>query len=104
MSRLTTLVIGVFVVAVVALVARAWHESRLPATYSVMQFGTPDYGGGSGADHIAHGALGDGPAGAKGVRSVAELRGPRAGEPDFRATLAARRSTVHLPSGRRIDA
>jgi len=102
-GRLTAVTFGFLVAGAVALVARAWYDSRLPGTYSVMQFGTPDYGGGSAAGHVAHGVLGHLSARAEGAVSVADLRGPRAGKPDFRTTLTARRSTVRLGSGRSID-
>lgn len=72
----------------------AW-SSRLPAAYSVMDFGAPDYGGGSTVGHGAHQR-------APGARSVASLTGPRTGTPDYRITLTAAKATVRLRSGRSV--
>jgi FtsP/CotA-like multicopper oxidase with cupredoxin domain len=52
---------------------------------------------GGGADHAQHGEPG------RGV-SVADLHGPRDGVPDARFTLTARRATIELASGRKVDA
>ena len=71
---------------VVSYVAKAWYDSRLPATYNVMSLGHADYGGGPvPAGHAGH--EGHGPV-AGGV-SVADLRGP-GGAPDDRFRLTAR--------------
>ena len=80
--------------------ARAWHGSRLPSTYNVMELGVPDYGGAA-VVPVAHGA-GHSRAGEKQMVSVADLTEPR-GEPDFRTTLTARRTRVRLPSGKAIE-
>ena len=77
------------------LVSWAWWSSRLPGTYSVMDYGAPDYGGGSvpavGHEHL-HGRL-----------SVEQLRGP-SGKPDVRFRLVARKATIRLPSGHTMSA
>ena len=45
---------GALGVAALAWLGWAWYESRLPATYSVMDYAIPDDGGApAGADHIA---------------------------------------------------
>ena len=78
-----------------AIVGKAWWDSRLPGTYSVMDYGTHDYGGGSvPVSHDAHG----------GGTSVADLHGPRSEPPDARYTLQAREATIRLASGREVDA
>ena len=59
---------GLAAVAVVWLVW-AWWESRLPATYSVMDYAIPDDGGGPATDMGMAGHVHDG-------TSVADLRGP----------------------------
>jgi FtsP/CotA-like multicopper oxidase with cupredoxin domain len=87
---------GVLLVALVAWLAWLWNDSRLPATYNVMDYGTAEYGGGQvppgGHDHYISGGV-----------SVADLRGP-AGKPDERFTLVAERASIRLPSGRSVDA
>ena len=95
------LVLGSFLVVVCLLavgalgwIGKAWWDSRLPGTYSVMDYGTLDGGGGPApASHAAHG----------GGISVADLHGPT-GTPDTRFTLTAREATIRLSSGRQVDA
>jgi FtsP/CotA-like multicopper oxidase with cupredoxin domain len=88
--------IGAGVVAGLALAAwvgKAWWDSRLPSTYSAMEFGSTDYGGGPAHDHTGHGAI-----------SVDRLHGPRAGKPDYRITLVAQKADVELGRGRTTEA
>jgi FtsP/CotA-like multicopper oxidase with cupredoxin domain len=82
-------------VALTALVGKAWWDSRLPSSYSVMQYGQPDYGG---APPTATGHGGHG-----GPASVADLKGP-SGKPDFALTLTALEAKVRIEPGRLIDA
>jgi FtsP/CotA-like multicopper oxidase with cupredoxin domain len=96
LKRATAALGGVFLVALVAWLAWLWNESRLPATYSVMDYGVADYGGGQvppgGHDQHVSGGV-----------SVADLHGP-AGPPDERFTLVAKEASIRLPSGRTVDA
>jgi FtsP/CotA-like multicopper oxidase with cupredoxin domain len=62
----------------------------VPSTYSVMQMGYADYGGGPGHQH------------GTGV-SVADLTGPADGVPDVAVELAARQQSFRLGSGERVD-
>jgi FtsP/CotA-like multicopper oxidase with cupredoxin domain len=81
------------VVAVVALGALGWYwfSTLVPSTYSVMDMGYVDVGGGPahahGADH----------------RSVADLTGPADGEPDVAVDLAARAGSFELASGEQVQ-
>lgn len=78
----------------VAWIGKLWYDSRLPGTYSVMSYGSPDYGGGPVSHgHAAHG----------GGTSVADLHGPT-GKPGSTFTLRAREATIRLASGREVDA
>ena len=86
----------VLLVALLSVVGKAWWDSRLPGTYSVMDYGTHDFGGGSEPAGHDHG-------GAGGI-SVSDLRGPRSGAPDTRFELAARSAEIRLASGRRVQA
>ncbi len=97
MARKVAAFLGVaLLVVVLAVLAKAWYDSRLPGTYSVMAYGDADYGGGSiPVDHSTHGA---------GTVSVSDLHGPRAGRPDARFELTAKTGTVRLASGRLVDA
>ena len=85
---------GGLAVVAVFWVVWAWWESRLPATYSVMDYAIPDDGGGPAMDM-----------GMAGMHetSVTELRGP-AGVPTRRFTLTAEHAEVRLASGRTVDA
>ncbi|MGH8893994.1 MAG: multicopper oxidase family protein [Actinomycetes bacterium] len=75
-----------------------WYASLVPSTYSVMDMGYVDYGGGPGA---AHGGGHEGHA--TGGVSLATLTGPSDGTPDMTATLTARQGTVELASGETVD-
>ena len=80
-----------------ALIGKGWYDSRLPGTYSVMDYGTHDYGSGAEpVDHEGHGAV-------AGI-SVADLHGPNTGKPDARFELTARAADVRLASGHRVHA
>jgi FtsP/CotA-like multicopper oxidase with cupredoxin domain len=74
-------------------VGKAWWDSRLPSSYSAMEFGSTDYGGGPPHDHTGHGGV-----------SVEQLTGSGAGKPDYRITLVAQRAEVEVGSGKKIDA
>lgn len=82
-------------VAILAVVGKSWYDSRIPGTYSVMDYGRVDDGGGSSID--AHAAR-------QGSVSVAELRGPAKEAPDTRFELTAGQAKIRLSSGRTIDA
>src|SRR4029077_1958349 len=84
----------------VAWVVWAWWESRLPGTYSVMDYAIPDDGGGPATDMGMAGM-----AGMPGMHetSVTELHGP-AGAPQRRFTLTAAHTEVRLASGRTVEA
>ena len=98
-DRLAKIAAGIAIallVAVVAFLGKAWWDSRIPGTYSVMDYGTPDYGGGAELPLHEH----PGRAGT----SVAVLRGPQVAEPDRRFHLVAKEAMVQLASGRTVDA
>ena len=80
------------VVAVVALAAFGWYwsASLVPSTYSVMDMGRADFGGGPAHEH-------------GGGVSVAELTGPADGEPDVAVELSAREGSFALASGERVQ-
>ena len=95
-AKVVTVALVVLLVGVLAVVGKAWWDSRLPGTYSVMDYGTVDYGGGSEVGDRGHGSH------AGGV-SVAKLHGP-SDPPDARFNLTARHATIHLASGRAVEA
>jgi FtsP/CotA-like multicopper oxidase with cupredoxin domain len=116
--RRRRIAIGVaLAVAVLAPVAWLWWSSLLPGTYSIMEMGYADFGGGAGAsqstnghaDHTeglpssAHAAhLVEGPGGAAPV-SLDALTGPQAGTADVSATLIARSEMVRIENGRPVQ-
>ena len=88
----------VVLVGLLGFLAKAWYDSRIPGTYSVMSYGTHDFGGGSEvAVHEGHG-------GATPGTSVADLHGPETGKPDVRFELNAKSAEVRLTSGRVVHA
>ena len=89
-----------------------WNASRMPGTYSVMDMGYLDYGGGprptqdGSAGHGAGHGMSEmprGSGGAAGMVSVAELTTDPDRPADVRVDLVARQETVTLPSGRKLD-
>ena len=91
---------GVLVLAFALLVANMWWDSRLPSSYSAMEMGEPDFGGGAvPAGYPADGGHPDPDAGT----SLASLTGPT-GPPDAHFTLTARSAAIELPSGRTVKA
>jgi FtsP/CotA-like multicopper oxidase with cupredoxin domain len=94
---------GALTAALVA-IGFLWAQSRLPATYSVMDMGVADLGGGARTEsHAGHVHAGMTAPAQERATSVVELSGPRDRAPDVRATLVARQEPVTLPDGRRID-
>ena len=67
-----------------------WSTSLVPSTYSVMDMGQVDYGGGPAHEH-------------SGGISVADLTGPVEGRPDVAVALAARQQSFALASGERVQ-
>ncbi|HTJ35386.1 MAG TPA: multicopper oxidase family protein [Dactylosporangium sp.] len=67
----------------------AWQDSLMPGSYSIMDMGHPEYGGGPSHAGMHHGGA-----------SVAALTGPREGPADVSVTLVARAERITLPDGR----
>src|SRR5262245_60418409 len=94
-GRIAASVGVVVLVGLLAVIGKSWWDSRIPGTYSVMSYGTHEYGGGPvPPDHEGH---------REGETSVADLHGPP-GTPDRRFELTARAADVHLSSGRVVHA
>ena len=93
--RAVIAVVVLTAVVAVGWIGLMWWDSRLPGTYSVMDFGEVEYG--SGTEHAHQPEPGEGV-------SVADLRGPSEGAPDARFTLTAQRATIELASGRPVEA
>ena len=88
---------------IVAAAGWFWFASLVPATYSVMEMGSADYGGGPA---VAHGEHSGDPSSARhgaAAVSVADLRGPVVGEPDMTATLRASKRDFRLASGEPVS-
>jgi FtsP/CotA-like multicopper oxidase with cupredoxin domain len=102
-DRLRILLACLATLAVVAPLAYLWQQSRMPSTYSVMDMGYLDYGGGPhpGA-HAGHGAMA-GMAAMHGGTSVRDLTVGTDRRADRVVDLVARKGTVHLASGRTVE-
>ena len=85
---------GIVGAAALAWLGWAWYESRLPDTYSAMDYAIPDTGGKPLVGMAGHDHMGT---------SVADLDGPR-GEPQRTFTLTATTARVRLASGRTVSA
>jgi FtsP/CotA-like multicopper oxidase with cupredoxin domain len=91
-ARLTTLLTTLVMLvgfAFLGFLGWQWWQSRLPATYDVMDYGVVDRGGGTPVSHNHF--------------SVGDTGGPT-GKPDVRITLTARKAKVRLASGTEVDA
>jgi FtsP/CotA-like multicopper oxidase with cupredoxin domain len=69
-----------------------WQQSLMPSTYSVMDMGYLDYGGGPKSAHAHHGGT-----------SVKDLVADTQREPDVSVDLVARQGKVRLASEREIE-
>ena len=100
-DRVRVLVAVVVTLAIVVPLGWMWWDSRLPSSYSVMDMGYPDYGGGArpaaAHEHMA------GMEHASGGTSVTALDTPGGREPDVVVDLTARQGKVRLADGRTID-
>jgi FtsP/CotA-like multicopper oxidase with cupredoxin domain len=74
-----------------------WQDSRLPGTYSVMDMGHVDLGGGPSLVQLASGHHDH------GDTSVADLTGPRDAAPDVAVTLAVDEGRFRLATGEEVD-
>jgi len=79
--------------AILGPLAFLWWTSRIPDTYSAMEMGYVDLGGGPGATEHADMAH------APDAVDLSTLTGPRTGEPDVATTLTARRDDVAIVDG-----
>jgi FtsP/CotA-like multicopper oxidase with cupredoxin domain len=103
-SRLRVLVACLATLAIVVPLAWMWQASRMPSTYSVMDMGYADYGGGPRASmghghgmHDAGTAMGGGPV------SVADLTVDPDLPADVTVDLVAEKRRFTLDSGREVD-
>jgi FtsP/CotA-like multicopper oxidase with cupredoxin domain len=84
---------------IVGPLAWMWWGSRLPSTYTVMDMGVPEYGGGPSMSHDMHMSGMSMP----GDVSVARLDTPKDRKADVVVDLTARQGTVKLASGKKIE-
>ena len=92
-ERRRLLIALVATVAVLGPLAYFWQASLLPGTYSVMDMGYADYGGGP-ETMTNHDLMG---------RSVADLVADPSREADVRVTLTVRKEQFRLASGEQVD-
>ncbi len=99
-DRVRVLVGVALTLAIVLPLGWIWWDSRLPASYSVMDMGTPDWGDGRGPssamghDHEHHGSS---------SVSVDDLDTDAARKADVVVDLTAREGTVTLASGQKVS-
>src|SRR6476661_8836090 len=90
-GRRRTVLAVLATVAVLGPFGWLWQASLLPDTFSVADMGYPDYGGGPHHPMPASG------------RSVASLTDVTTRPADTALTLVARKETVRLASGQKVD-
>ncbi len=81
---------------VLAPIGWLWWDSTMPSTYSVMDMGTADLGGGPGDPHAGHAMPGM-------TRGVDELRDTSTTPADVAITLVARKQVFRLATGEQVD-
>jgi FtsP/CotA-like multicopper oxidase with cupredoxin domain len=102
--RPNRVVLGILAsLAVIVPLSVLWSRSLLPDSYSVMDMGYPEYGGGPGEASSGIHAMGHHTARMPGDVSVTDLDGPRSRRPDVSVTLVARQEPITLPNGASVD-
>ena len=96
-GRLRLILATVATAAIVVPLGWMWYASLVPETYSVMDMGIIDLGGGPGpSDHTG---MDETP----GALSVDTLTGPQTGTPDVAMTLTAEQGDLPLEGGPTVD-
>ena len=86
----------------VAFLGWSWESSRLPDSYSVMDMGVADLGGGPPVDMSGHGHAAHGASHGTGI-SLVSLSGPKAEAADVEVTLEARQGRFALATGEELE-
>ena len=94
-DRLRLLLAGVVTLGLVGPLVWLWQASLVPSTYSVMDMGEVDYGGGPRSPMAGHGM--------PGGTSVNQLQETSQREPDVTVDIVAREERFRLASGREVD-
>jgi FtsP/CotA-like multicopper oxidase with cupredoxin domain len=100
-KQLKVLLPIVATVAILAPLAWLWQASLMPKSYSVMDMGYHDFGGGQGADPAATGS-GNAHGGIHGTRSVVDFTADAARQADVRVDLVAAEEKLTI-GGKSID-
>ncbi len=95
--------VGFVIVTGLLVMIVSLRMSMFPDTMSMVSHHAIDFGGGAEFEMMAEHAHSQ-HASAAGMVSVADLTGPRVGEPDKQFTLYAEKRTIRLSSGEQIDA
>jgi FtsP/CotA-like multicopper oxidase with cupredoxin domain len=109
-DQLTTRISAALAALILVVVGWQWWQSRVPSTYSAMEMGYADFGGGpafthvGGGEDLEHAAHGDAAESSMPTRDVTELAGRVDGPPDVRVELTARQETTTLASGEEVEA
>lgn len=107
-KRLTQRISAALAALVLVFVGWTWWQSLVPSTYSAMEMGYADFGGGEEFGHedgaeLANAARGAATSEPRPVRDVSELTGGVKGEPDVSVELTARQETATLADGTTYD-
>ena len=101
-ARVRVLVGVLLTLAILVPLGSMWWSSLLPSSYSVMDMGYADYGGGprpqAGGGHDMPGLKP-----MSGGTSVTSLDTPKGGRPDVEVDLTVREGMVELASGKRVE-
>jgi FtsP/CotA-like multicopper oxidase with cupredoxin domain len=106
-NAIATRISAALAALILVFVGWQWWQSLVPSTYSAMEMGYPDFGGGEefahggaagdGHEHLTHAAAGG--AAPIPTRDVSDLHGDVTGPADVTVELAAREETTTLEDG-----
>ena len=99
-SRVRVAIACAATAAVLGPLAWFWQTSLLPETYSVMEMGRADHGGGTAAGSTTHRGHGQH---VRDPHSVTSLTANPAHQADVDVTLTARKERFRLPTGREVE-
>ena len=107
-KTLSTRISAAVAALILVFVGWQWRQSLVPSTYSAMDMGYADFGGGEvfahgSVDQMAPAAHGGAGSPAPTTRDVSELTGSVEGEPDVEVELTARQEVTTLADGTRYD-
>src|SRR5688500_585227 len=112
-NAIATRISAALAALILVFVGWQWWQSLVPSTYSAMEMGYADFGGGEefvhgsagghGQEHLAHAAAGGTAQRSLPTRDVSDLHGDVTGPADVAVELTARQESTTLEDGTAYD-